>query len=67
MKTILLIFFSSGPHSMVDGPKLICSCTPWKQGCSLPGGVRLVSYMDHTGCHRLNSVLTHNNNVDNVG
>jgi hypothetical protein len=31
-------------------------------GSALPGGVRLVTWT-HTGCHQLNRVLTHNNNV----
>ena len=33
---------------------------------SLPG-VRLIGYMDRTGCHQLNRVLTHNNNLVKSG
>jgi hypothetical protein len=33
---------------------------------SLPG-VRLIGYMDRTGCHQLNRVLTHNDNVVKSG
>jgi hypothetical protein len=33
-------------------------------GChSLPGGVRLVTWTSYCGCHQLNRVLTHGNNV----
>ena len=36
MNTILLTTFSSGPHSTLDGPKLICSCTPWNTNLVFP-------------------------------
>jgi hypothetical protein len=32
-------------------------------GLSLPGGIRLFTLDDDNGCHKLNHVLTHNNNV----
>jgi hypothetical protein len=31
----------------------LCAAHEQRQGLSLPGGVRLVTYMDHTGCHQL--------------
>jgi hypothetical protein len=59
-KSVWLVNASTGRVALTPGGCQICYMCDQNSTYglhSLPGGVRFVTYMAHTGCHRLNRVL----------